>query len=200
MAAGDYFSAHQLLESIKTLIAGAESDLAAERVVQQSEQQQVHNIEWTRWLTIAAVAVIVLVLAYLLLPLRGYSPRTGSYSFKSPTERGKETVSDLKDKIETFGNKLPGMPKRSFAPAKLQPQPQQMQQQSYQPDVFQPKSVGYSFKPKPRIPVTGRFVAQPQTLNAVKAGFVEGITQKLSAVKDAFKPKKKEEYEVELSE
>ncbi|MFH1623322.1 MAG: hypothetical protein ABIA12_02280, partial [Candidatus Aenigmatarchaeota archaeon] len=146
--------------------------------------------EWTTWIIVVAVAVVAL--AFLLWPGKGYSPRTGSYTFKSPPELGKQTVDDIKARVEALGTKIPGLPKKSFAPAKLQPQPQQLPQASYQP-----ASAGYSFKPRLMVPVTGRFAAQQSTLAASKPGLLEAVSQKLSGIKDMFKRKKEE---VELVE
>jgi hypothetical protein len=197
VAAGDYFNAQQLFSSIETLIAGAVSDLAAEKQATETQEQQVQKTEWTTWIIVAVVAIAVLVLAYLLWPGRGYSPRTSSYTFKSPAERSKEAVSELKDRIESLGSKIPGVPKKSFAPQKLQPQVPPLRYPSYEPQLYRPKPVGYSFRPKPMVPVAGRFAAQQQPLKLVKPSFLEAVTQKLSSIKDMFKPKKEE---VELGE
>jgi len=197
MAAGDYFNAQQLFSSIETLIAGAVSDLAAEKQATETQEQQVQKTEWTTWIIVAVVALAVLVLAYLLWPGRGYSPRTSSYTFKSPTERSKEAVSELKDRIESLGSKIPGVPKKSFAPQKLQPQVPPLQYPSYEPQLYRPTPMGYSFRPKPMVPAAGRFAAQQQPLKLVKPSFLEAVAQKLSSIKDMFKPKKEE---VELGE
>ena len=197
MAAGDYFSAQQLLSSIETLIAGAVSDLAAEKQATETQEQQVQKTEWTTWIIVAVVAIAVLVLAYLLWPGQGYSPRTSSYTFKSPAERSKQAVDELKDRIESLGSKIPGVPKKSFAPQKLQPQVPPLQYPSYEPQLYRPKPVGYSFRPKPMVPVAGRFAAQQQPPRLVKPSFLEAVAQKISSIKDMFKPKKEE---VELGE
>jgi len=191
MAAGDYFSAQQLLSSIETLIAGAVSDLAAEKQTTETQEQQVQKTEWTTWIIAAVVAIAVLVLAYLLWPGRGYSPRTSSYTFKSPAERSKQAVDELKDRIESLGSKIPGVPKKSFAPQKLQPQVPPLQYPSYEPQLYRPNPVGYSFRPKPMVPVAGRFAAQ-QPPKLVKPSFLEAVAQKISSIKDMFKPKKEE--------
>lgn len=197
MAAGDYFNAQQLFSSIETLIAGAVSDLAAEKRATETQEQQVQKTEWTTWIIVAVVALAVLVLAYLLWPGRGYSPRTSSYTFKSPAERSKEAVSELKDRIESLGSKIPGVPKKSFAPQKLQPQVPPLQYPSYEPQLYRPTPMGYSFRPKPMVPAAGRFAAQQQPLKLVKPSFLEAVAQKISSIKDMFKPKKEE---VELGE
>jgi hypothetical protein len=200
MAAGDYFNAQQLFNSIETLIAGAVSDLAAEKQAtetQETQDQQVQKTEWTTWIIVAAVAIAVLVLAYLLWPGRGYSPRTSSYTFKSPAERSKEAVSELKGRIESLGSNIPGVPKKSFAPQKLQSQVPPLRYPSYEPQLYRPKPVGYSFRPKPMVPVAGRFAAQQPPLKLAKPSFLEAVAQKLSSIKDMFKPKKEE---VELGE
>jgi hypothetical protein len=155
----------------------------------------VQAAEWTTWIVAAVVAIAVLVLAFLLWPGKGYSARTGNYTFKSPAEKGKQVAGDLRDRIDSLAGKLPGM-KRSFEPQKLQPQ-QQLQQPSFQPDVFAPKSVEYSFRPKPMISVAGRFAAQPQPPQMVKRPFLEAVAQKLSQLKDMLRGRKEE---VELSE
>ena len=191
MAVGDYFNAQQLFSSIETLIAGAVSDLAAEKQATETQEQQVQKIEWTTWIIVAVVAIAVLVLAYLLWPGQGYSPRTSSYTFKSPAERSKQAVDELKDRIESLGSKIPGVPKKSFAPQKLQPQVPPLQYPSYEPQLYRPNPVGYSFRPKPMVPVAGRFAAQ-QPLKLVKPSFLEAVAQKISSIKDMFKPKKEE--------
>jgi len=190
IASGDYFGAQQLLDAAQALIAGAESDLAAEKQASASQIQQAQATEWTTWIVAAVVAIAVLVLAFLLWPGRGYSARTGSYTFKSPAEKGKQAVGDMKDRLDSLADKLPGM-KKSFAPQKMQPQ-QQLQQPSFQPDVFAPKSVDYSFKPKHMIPVAGRFAAQPQPPQMVKQPFLESVARKLSQLKDMLKGRKEE--------
>lgn len=190
IASGDYFGAQQLIDAAQALIAGAESDLAAEKQASASQIQQTQASKWTTWIVAAVVAIAVLALAFLLWPGKGYSARTGNYTFKSPAEKGKQAVGDVRDRIDSLADKLPGM-KRSFAPQKLQPQ-QPGQQPSFQPDVFAPKSVDYSFKPKQMISVAGRFAAQPQPPQVVKRPFLESVAQKLSQLKDMLKGKKEE--------
>lgn len=186
IAAGDYFNAQQMINAAGTLIADAHTSLDAEMLASAEQIQQSGENRWLFWTTAAVVAVAAAVLAFLLWPGKGYSPRTGSYTFKSPAEKGKQAVGNLKDRIDSLSEKMPGM-KRSFAPQNLQPQPQRPQLPSYQPAT-------YPFVPKPMVPVAGRFAAQPQPLQMVKRPFLETVVEKL---KNILRPKREE---VELSE
>ncbi|MCX6821069.1 MAG: hypothetical protein NT016_03910 [Candidatus Aenigmarchaeota archaeon] len=196
VAAGDYHNAQLLLDQVKQLIADAQTALDAERQVPAAQAEQANENNLIVWGVGAGVAIVVLVLAFLLWPGKGFSPRTGSFTFKSPTEQGKQKVDDVMTKIEDLGRKFPGM-KKSFAPQRIQPQ-QALQQPSYQPQVVRPEPAGYSFQPKPMIPAAGRFANEQPLPKIVKRPMMDTVSQKIEELKEFFKQKKRAN-EVDLS-
>jgi len=115
IAGGDYFSAYQLFDSIKSLISAAETQLQSELESEEEEITEKGGLpNWTTWALAGIVIAVVGVLAYLFWPQPGYSPRTGKYTHKTPKERGVEAVSEAKKKIADKVSKPKPAYKSSF--------------------------------------------------------------------------------------
>ena len=197
VATGDYHNAQLLLDQIKQLIADAQTALDAEKQVPAAQAEQAKENNLVIWGVGAGVAIVVVVLAFLLWPGKGFSQRTRSFTFKSPTEQGKQKVDDVVTKIEELGRKFPGT-KKSFAPQNIQPQQAMQQPPSYQPQVVRPESADYSFQPKPMIPAAGRFANEQPLPKILKRPLTDTVSQKIEELKEFFKQKKRA-GEVDLS-
>lgn len=100
--AGNYFEANSLLDDIRTLIAGAETELSA--VLEEEAAGRRIPLSWI--IIIVVVVSVVGFLAYLLWPQPGYDTRAKKYRYKAPKQAGMEKIKGAKDKIsEKFSKK-----------------------------------------------------------------------------------------------
>jgi hypothetical protein len=115
---GDYFSAYQLLDGIRTLIEAANAQLQVdlEAAGIKPETSTPAPINWTIWAIVAAAICGGGFLAYLLWPQPGYNQKTGRFTYKTPQERGLEALSGAKEKIASNINKPDVAYKSSFKP------------------------------------------------------------------------------------
>jgi|GEM_PF-2461139 len=91
---GKYFEAYQLLNEIKSLIAGAETALSAS-IKAHEESKAPMWVYWVIGIVIGGVAV----LGYLLWPEPGYSPKTKTYTYKTPKHIAKDKWSEFRRKL-----------------------------------------------------------------------------------------------------
>ncbi len=94
----NYYAAYELLGTIESNIASAESELNALKLNSGIFPS------WIRNLLIGIGTVVVMILAYLLWPVKGYDIKSGNYRHKTTKETGIEKLMDVKVKMK---GKLP---------------------------------------------------------------------------------------------
>jgi len=170
---GDYFSAYQLFDDIHALISDAETELEA-ALTEAGYERGEGWPKWLIWAIVGAAIAIVGVIAYLLWPQAGYSPRAGRYTHKTPKERSIEAIAGAKEKVVS---KIP------------KPKPLSKPEPAYEPSPEALKRAGIEIEPVKR----GRYtIPKPKTVQ-------QKISETASKIKDLFKRKRKYE-EVEIKE
>ena len=175
---GDYFNAYQLLDSIKTLIDAAGTELeTALTPIGESAKKKAPLPKWMVWALAGAGILIGGVLIYLLWPQPGYDQKTGRYTHKTPKQHGAALLSETKEKI------VSKMPK---------PKPKSVYKTSFRESSFKEQAAKISGI-EVELPVSkrGRF-----TLQKTKT-IQQKISENISKLKDRLKKKRKYE-EVEL--